>query len=174
MHDSKTAWANLGWQFAGAVTIMVWSGGLTAIIFTTMRVLEFDRYYDEILDVGVDVSVHGESAYYFGDLRAVKSTQRAEERAKQKKKKNKNTDGESPDTEFSTSSNTESDAQDSDRNLSKAGNPRTLQSQNIVRRSVSNPDAVAVAPTPAPQRTWRKRHRRDLNDEHAGDNETAV
>jgi len=61
--NSAVAWRILGWQFAGVITIIVWTGTLIGILFFILDKLNMLRIDDDIIRSSVDQSEHGEPAY---------------------------------------------------------------------------------------------------------------
>merc|ERR1712226_511399 len=63
------AWFDLAWALAGLLTIVVWTGGLTGLLFFVLNKLNLLRLSDEIIEGGIDIHEHGEAAYVIQDIK---------------------------------------------------------------------------------------------------------
>lgn len=63
------AWKMLGWNLAGVITIMVWTGATMLVAFGSLKAAGLLRVSDNHIKNGIDILEHGEAAYSFYGLR---------------------------------------------------------------------------------------------------------
>lgn len=71
---SEASFLVFGWNLAGAITIMVWSAGISVIMFGILKKLGKLRVSAEVEESGLDVSEHGEKAYSMSEVKTPKAT----------------------------------------------------------------------------------------------------
>eukprot|EP00039_Didymoeca_costata_P008384 m.111365 g.111365 ORF g.111365 m.111365 type:complete len:479 (-) comp14058_c0_seq1:100-1536(-) len=68
--NTKGAWHDLGWAFAGLAVIILWTGGLCGIMFSILKRYNLLRVTDDTINTGIDIVEHGEAGYSFAGLKA--------------------------------------------------------------------------------------------------------
>jgi len=71
------AWKMLGWNIAGVISIMVWTGGIMLITFGSLKAAGMLRVSDEHINRGIDIIEHGEAAYVFHGLKDTATVKKA-------------------------------------------------------------------------------------------------